>query len=326
MDRDGARAAYLAEIATRYYDQNKTQQEIADEMGVTRSAVSRLLTEARDRGIVEIIVHYPWRTAPDLERALMAMFGLKAARVLVRGNKSYQDMLVGLGVLGAQYFSSILQPQDGVGISWGTGLHALVRALRPVNYPDVEVIQLVGGTGTERSSVVGPLLAPMLANALGCRCWYLHAPLITASEAAHDALMQERSIRETLERGEQARIALVGIGTTTPSLYNPYRLGYVTDAELAEIQAAGGIGLVCGQHYTVDGAYLDISVNRRVVGLSLTALHEVENVIGVAGDAQKGEAILGALLGGYVNVLVTDDTAARRVLDLASKRAGMGSR
>jgi DNA-binding transcriptional regulator LsrR (DeoR family) len=274
------------------------------------------LTEARARGIVEILVHYPWRTSPELEKQMLSTFNLKAVRVMVRGNKSYQDMLIGLGVLAAQYFTSILRLDDVVGISWGTGLYQMVRALRPMSCPNVEVVQLVGGTGTEKSSAVGPLLAPILANSLGCPCYYLHAPLITETETGRDAILQERTIRETLEHGEKANIALVGIGSTTPEIYNPYRLGYVSESELLEVRQAGAIGLVCGQHFTINGEILDISINRRVVALSLQKLAKVEKVIGVAGDERKGEAILGALRGGFINILITDDSAAQKVLSL----------
>ncbi|MFN8483771.1 MAG: sugar-binding transcriptional regulator [Anaerolineae bacterium] len=318
MDRREARVAYLAEVASKYYDQNKSQQDIADELGITRSAVSRLLTEARERGIVEIIVHYPWRTSTDLERALLDMFPLKAARVLVRGNKSYDEMVIGLGVLGAQYFTNALKAGHTVGISWGSALYQLVRALRPASYPESEVVQLVGAVGTERSSAMGPLLAPLLANQIGAPCRYLHAPLLTESEAARDALLHDRSIRETLDVAACANIALVGIGTTAPERYNPARHGYVALDELEAIRAAGAVGLIVGQHYDRDGAALDISINRRIVGISPDSLKHIPTVIGLGGDALKGEAILGALRGEWVNVLITDEQAARRVLQLAS--------
>ncbi len=318
MDRREARAAYLAEVATKYYDQNKSQQDIADELGVTRSAVSRLLTEARDRGIVEIIVHYPWRRSADLERAMMEMFPLKAARVLIRGNKSYDEMVVGLGVLAAQYFTSILKAGDIVGISWGSGLYQTVRAIRPASYPDAEVVQLVGAVGTERSSAMGPLLAPLLANQLGAPCRYLHAPLLTESEAARSALLHDRSIRETLDVAAHSAIALVGIGTTAPERYNPARHGYVGPEELEDIRAAGAVGLIVGEHYDKDGNVLDISINHRVVGINPENLKRIPTIIGVGGDAIKGEAVLGAMRGEWVNVLITDEAAARRVLQLAS--------
>jgi deoxyribonucleoside regulator len=42
----------------------------------------------------------------------------------------------------------------------------------------------------------------------------------------------------------------------------------------------------------------------------------IAQVIGVAGGEAKAEAILGALRGGHVSVLVTDDAAARKLLAL----------
>ncbi len=82
MNNSQSRIHHLAKVASLYYDQNKNQQQIADELGVTRSLVSRLLTEAREKGIVEIVVHYPWRTNSALEAELISQFGLQAARVL----------------------------------------------------------------------------------------------------------------------------------------------------------------------------------------------------------------------------------------------------
>jgi deoxyribonucleoside regulator len=316
MPNTDARPEYLARIASLYYDQRKTQQEVADEVGITRSTVSRLLTEAQDKGIVEHIVHYPWRTSPGLEKELTSSFQLRDAIVLTRQNKTYDEMLTGVGYLGGQYFLKVLRRNSRVGVSWGTGLHELIKALRPISRSDVEIIQLIGGTGSETGSQIGPLLAPMLANTLGCVCRYIHAPLIMESQAGRDTLMQEKSIRETLQYAETCNIALVGIGTTDPQYYNPYKLGYISEQELVEIKEKGGVGSTCGELYNINGELLDIDINRRIVGIGLETLSKMEYVIGVAGGTPKAEAILGALNGRIVNVLVTDDHAARAILKL----------
>ena len=315
-DENSPRRQYLAEVAHLYYNQGKTQQEIAELVGITRSGVSRLLTEAREKGIVEILVHYPWQTSKELEDELSGLFGFKDVRVLVRGGKNDREMLDGLGSVAAQFFLNILRDGHIVGVSWGTALYSMLQAIRPVHRPDVKVVQLIGGTGAEHSSIVGPLLAPMLANLLGCSCHYLHAPLITESETFRKAVLQERPIRETLELGRKSDIALVGIGATHPEIYNPFRLGYISKDELNEISHNGAVGLICGRHYSIDGAELDIQVNRKVIGITLKELAAVERVIGVAGGALKAESILGALRGRHVNVLVTDDIAARKALEI----------
>jgi DNA-binding transcriptional regulator LsrR (DeoR family) len=314
--QDSQRREYLAKIASLYYDHNKTQQEIALEIGLTRSAISRLLTEARERGIVEIIVHYPWRNDPNLEQALIETFNLKAARVLVRDTKSYAEMLRGLGVLAADYFDHILHDGMIIDISWGTALYQMINTLRPRKMPGVEVVQILGATGSENTPINGPILAQLLSDRLGCRSWHLHAPLIVDCEAGRNALLQDRSIQHTLERAKHADVALVGIGSTRSDLYSLLRAGYVTEDEAQAIREMGAVGDVCAQHYNLSGQWLDIDINRRVVGIELETLFKIDTVIGVAGSSRKGQAILGALRGGYVDVLITDDQAAKKVLAL----------
>ncbi len=228
-------------------------------------------------------------------------------------------MLDGLGRLAAQYFLSILSNDIIVGISWGSALGAMVNIIQPKPVKNIEVVQLLGATGLEKiAHQDGPMLAQMLSERLGCPCRYLHAPLIVDSPAAQETLMQDRSIRETLMYAERAEIALVGIGSTTPDLYSLLRAGYVDRRELSEILAAGAVGDVCAHHFDIHGKHLDIDINHRVIGIKVETLYKIPTVIGVAGDARKAPAILGALRGNYINVLITDDEAANAVLELAS--------
>jgi deoxyribonucleoside regulator len=311
------RSELLARVASLYYDHNKNQREIASEIGVTRSAVSRLLTEARKRGIVEYIIHYPYRTSAELEKALIDTFNLKYVRVLIRQNRNLEEMVAALGILASQYFVSILPDLKIVGIGWGTGLYQMVRAVRPQPRPDMEVIQLLGGTGMERGSAIGPLLAPNLANTLGCTCRFLHAPLFMENQASRDMLLQERSIRETLKRAKKCDIAVLGLGAILPELYNPYKLGYITKTELNQMRANGIVGDVAGFHYNRRGEILiDHWINRRIVGIAPEALSKIKLVMAVAGGLRKGESIIGALRGNLINILITDDQAALRVLQL----------
>jgi len=313
-----SRTLFLADIASRYYDQNQTQQEIADNVGVTRSAISRLLTEARQKGIVEIIVHHPHRSSNELEKALIEHFNLRTARVLLRQTNSMEDLLSGLGVLASQYFTNLVRDGDVVGVSWGTALSQMVRNIKPLPLPNVEVVQIVGGISTRRPSTVDTLLAPLLADLLGCTCHYLPAPAFTDNEEIRDVLIQQKSIRETLERAEQADIALLGIGSTNPEVNTPYQLGYISEQDLQDTLAADAVGNVCGWHYNIAGEILDINLNKRVIGLDPVSLSKIPQVIGVSGGGLKAEGILGALHGGYVNVLITDEHAARRMLEIES--------
>lgn len=315
----------LLRVASLFYEKGKTRDEIAEELAMPVADVSRLLQTARDQQLVEVIIHHPGETVPELEQALISTFNLKQARVLRRDDASYEEMLTSLGELAADYFSSVLSQRSVIGVSWGSAIYQMIRAIPPMNMPDAEIVQLIGATGGESALTDGPILARLLANRLGAPCHYIHAPLIVDSEAARDTFLRERSIQKALLRAEQADIALVGIGSTDTDMYSLLKTGYVTPDELARIQKSGAVGDICAQHYAASGNWLNIDINRRVVGVTLDAVAKIETVIGVAGGRRKARSILAALKKQYVNVLITDEQAARAALQLHAEAMGEAS-
>lgn len=310
------RTELLAQVASLYYEDNLTQARIAHRLGTSRATVSRLLHEARETGVVEITVHYPWKTDSETERDLIARFHLHQARVLVGRDRPYEDVLRGLGVLAARHVESLLVEDTILGISWGMAVYNIVRALRPDRRLPVTVVQMIGAVGMGDSRIDGPDLARLLANVYGGEYRYLHAPLIVEETRVQEMLLQEPPIRETLSLARRADIALVGIGSLVPEVSSLLRAGYLDREALTRLRARGAVGDVCARHYDAQGHVLDIELNQRIVGIELEALHDIEQVIGVAGGEAKADAILGALRGGHVNVLMTDDAAARKVLEL----------
>src|SRR5690606_23807939 len=80
--QDYERMALLAQIAELYYMQNMSQAEIAHRFGFSRSKVSRLITESRETGTVQIRINHPVRRDSFLEERLVKTFGLQDAHVL----------------------------------------------------------------------------------------------------------------------------------------------------------------------------------------------------------------------------------------------------
>ena len=310
------RIELLAQVASMYYEDDLTQDEIARHIDQSRSTVSRMLQEAREMGVVEIIVHYPWKTVPELEADLVTQFGLHYAGVLLGRSRPYDEILRGLGVLAARHVETVLTEQTVLGISWGVAVYNTVRALRPDRRLPITAVQMVGAVGEGDPLTDGPDLVRLLAGVCGGEYRYLHAHLLVEDARARDVLLQEPRIRETLALARRADVALVGIGAPTPEVYSLLRAGYLDQAKLAQLRNQGVVGDVCARHYDAQGKELDIDLNRRIVGIELQGLHGIEQVIGVAGGEAKAPAILGALRGGHVNVLITDDTTARKVLTL----------
>jgi len=316
------RTELLARVASLYYEDHLTQDEIARRVDTSRSTISRMIQEAQDAGVVEIIVHYPWKTVPELENDLIARFGLRGAGVLLGRDRPYAEILRGLGVLAARYLQTVVvEGADGrhptvLGISWGQAVYNTVRALRPERRLPITVVQMVGAVGEGDPLIDGPDLARLLANVYGGAYRYLHAPLIIEDTRARKVLLQEPHIRETLQLARRADVALVGIGAPTPDVYSLLRAGYVDREALAELRAQGVVGDICARHYDAQGRELDTALNHHIVGIELAALHDIAQVIGVAGGQTKAGAILAALRGGHINVLITDDATARQILTL----------
>jgi DNA-binding transcriptional regulator LsrR (DeoR family) len=321
------REELLAEAAILVYEQGFTQQEVADRIGVSRSTVSRLLDEARRRGIVRVYINSPFRRSVELQQELCARFGLQEARVLVSDQLSYPEMLQRLGVSAAVYLRGTLRDDMVVGVGWGSALPQLVRAVRPFDRDThLMFVETVGSTGALHQDVDGTNLVRRLAQLARGRFRELHAPLVLATPELRMALMQQREVSEALDLARSADISLHGSGSLDAGYNSLVRSGYLREDDLAQLRLANAVGDISAHQIDVYGCELDIDLNRRVLSLTLDEIRAIPLAVGIAGGRDKGAAILGALRAACLNVLITDSMAAREILALDdATRDGNGS-
>jgi DNA-binding transcriptional regulator LsrR (DeoR family) len=314
------RASLLADVAEMYYLEQKNQAEIAKTIGVTRSMISRMLTEARESGIVEIRIQRPLQSDPELESALKEEFGLKDVFVVVTSHRSGERLARTLGSAGAQLMGRYLTPQRILGLAWGTSISATVDAFDAKEPLSLKVVQLVGAMGAHNMKYDGHDLVARITEKVGGEAYYLNAPYLCQSAEIAKSLLETKSIRETISIGKKTDVALLGIGTTSPDYSSFYLAGYVTRRELDELRKAGAIGDVCGLHFDINGQPACEDFCERLVSIRRPDLLSIPVRLGVAGGEGKANAILGALRSRYVNVLVIDSTTARKVLELAKSK------
>lgn len=320
----GDRDDHLVTVASLYYELNQNQQQIAERMEISRSSVSRMIKEARDRGIVEIRIHRPIHRDYRLEQGLIETFGLQDAHVLLTtAELRDEQMLYGVGRLAATYLEraiAALPAGSCIGIAWGTGVHAAVTALNEERSRQIDVVQILGSVGAANSLIDGPDLARVVAAKLGGRHYDLHAPVLVEQEGLRDLLAQEPSVRDGLQRARSVALAITGIGTLHAEAASFLRAGHLAPADLARLRAQGIVGETVGRFFDVQGcaAY---PINDRVIGIDLDDLRAIPRVVAVARGLPKAQSILGALRGKFMTVLATDDLTARAVLELEGWRA-----
>jgi deoxyribonucleoside regulator len=307
----------LVQVARYYYEQNLTQAEISRRVNTSRSTVSRLLQQALENGIVKIIINYPWERAHDLERRLCAKFRLRDAQVLIGKGRSDEEIRKGMGMLAARLIDSHVKGGIILGVSYGRSLASTIAALTPRRKVAMTVVPIIGALGTDNPKIDGPELVRQIAHLYGGEFRYLPVPLIVEDVRTRDALVQSPHIYETLHLARKSNIALLGIGSPLPQVASSIWNGYLNERELSWLKDQGAVGHMCGQFFDIQGQLLDIDINQCAISIGIKALANIEVVVAVAGGEVKAEAILGALRGQYLNILVTDDAAASRVLALA---------
>lgn len=309
----------LTRVASLYYEYDYSQQQIGEMLKISRSNISRLLKEAKQKGLVEIRIHKRIATAPHIERDLQERFGLHQAMVVDQTDAEYPERLAAAGQLAAWYLEEILRPNTILAIAWGTGVAAAVNAfaIHPVMH--IEVVQMLGSVGNIVSEIDGPDLARRLANKLGGHYHYLHAPLFVDSQTTRDTFLEQPMIQHTLVQARQAQIAIVGVGTVDPDSSSFLRAGHMTKDRLVELQAQGVVGETGGQYFDINGQD-KFDINKRVIALSLSEMKAIPYVIAVACGLPKTLSILGALRSGNIKALATDSITAAAVLREDAKR------
>ena len=309
-------ARTLAKVAALYYLHGQTQQQIANRLRVSRPTISRMIRDARDRGIVQITIAHVDGMAADLEGELEGQFGLSEAVV---ADVESGDVVARVGAAAAGYLGRTIAPGAVVGVTWGTTLREMVKAVAPRQTSGVTVVQMLGGVGPPLADAHAADLPRRLAGALGADLRLLQAPGVVASEQAREVLEADPQIRSTLAALRTMTTAFVGIGAldTNPVLGEGALASEVDlPAELdGELAAGGAVGDVALRFFDAEGRPVPTSLDDRVVGVDLETLAAVDCVVGVAGGAAKVGAIRAALRGGLVDVLVTDDATARALLD-----------
>lgn len=310
----------LAQVARDYYERHLTQDEIGRRINASRSTVSRLLQQAVDRGIVRIIIEYPWERDHELEMQLVGRFRLREAQVVMAKGRTEEEVRNGMGALAARLIDQEVQDGTILGISYGRSLASTVAALDPARHARITVVPIMGALGSENPYIDGPELTRRIAQLYGGDFRYLPVPLLVDDVRIRNALLQSPQINDVLSVARRANVILIGIGALAPETTSLIWAGYLTARELARLGECGAVGHMVGQFFDAGGLLLDAEINERSIGIGIKTLQEVDTVVAVAGGEGKAEAILGALRGRYCNVLVTDDGAARKLLALAGEK------
>jgi len=311
MTDNNTRNDLAIRVAWLYHDRGLTQQEIANRLGISRSTISRLLTEAERDGIVRVIITQPLPEAARLSEALIERYNLAGAIVgAVLGDE--HPARAAAAVMARRLESIAASGNVTIATGWGRTIALCAQETRRVPTNGVLIVDAFGHTTTDDVTAAVEV-SNTLSRKFDARVMHVPSPgFAPTADLAHSYMSSPPVIR-ALEKARAADVAMVSIGVASmDSLL--IAEGFMTQGSMTDAIAAGAVGEIFGWYFDCDGNSVPVE-SIHPIALSLEDMRVSSRVIGVAGGAEKVRAIRGAIATGVLDEIAVDETLAVALLD-----------
>lgn len=312
-ERTDDKRGKMLDAVRMYYQLDYSQQEIAKQLGVSRPTVSRFIQQAKEEGYVVIKIIDPLENNDLLAGSIERKFGLK--KVVIVNVPNYSEAVVKkyLGIAAAKYLDTIVKDGDIIAATWGTTLYEVALNLHVKHVKDVKVVQLNGGVSHSETSTYASEIISLFGKAFHTIPYFIPLPAIVDHPIVKKTIETDRHIRNILELGKKANIAMVTVGSPTEDSVL-IKANYFNETELKLIFEKGA-GDICSRYFNINGTICSQELDQRTIGIDLNDLKKKDQSILVAGGIRKVDGIYGALRGKYANVLITDQFSAKNLMD-----------
>ncbi|MFF4173544.1 sugar-binding transcriptional regulator [Streptomyces sp. NPDC001744] len=311
-----AELVQAAAMARRFYLEGKSKIQIAEEFGVSRFKVARVLETALERDLVRIEIRVPAELDAERSDALRARYGLRHAVVVespAEGEDESPDP-ENLGEVAADLLGELVTEGDVLGLAWGRSTIHMAAALDRL--PPCTVVQLTGvyDAGTaERGSVEAVRRA---AQVSGGEAHPIYAPMLLPDPATAAALRGQTGIARAFDYFDKVTVACVSIGSWEPGISTVHDM--LSDEERAHYASLGVAAEMSAHLFDADGRRVGRDLGERCITVEADRLRRIPEVVAIAGGQRKAAAIGAVLRSGLVTSLVTDRAAADYLLTESS--------
>ncbi len=307
----------LLRVAWFYYKDEMTQDEIARRLSVSRASVGRMLDRARKVGLVSISLNADHLGAFEVARQLRETFGLAEALVIPDHEADEGDhhaLNARLGRGGAQFMSTHLRPGGTLGVGWGETVSRVIASTAFGAVGPIHMVSLTGGVDAYLPAFLSSTKGEGPAEGETTSATVIPTPIVASTPGLAAALKAEPAIQSVLKQACDVDQAIVGVGTPAADA-TIVQMGYLEPEDVRTLHEHHVAGDILGQFFDAAGRVVKLPIHDRRIGIELADLAQIPKVVGVAGGAHKVDAILGALRGGFLDVLVTNELTALRLLD-----------
>ena len=302
----------LGKVARQYYLENFTVRQIADKLNVSMSTVSRMLTRAKREHIVEITIHDVHADFRNIEIELESAFEIKEC-VVVPASEKTESMYSDMARAVAEVFERFIHNNTHLGVSWGETLKAIGDNL-PVSRPKhVHVVPIIGAMGTIETGIYPNSIAKSFADKLGGVSYLINSPAILGSKKMRNSVLRDRNFARVNAIWNKIDVVLLSVS----NLERDASVSKFRIFSSQELEYLRSIGIVCATNFNMlnaEGQPVGQKISDRIINMDMGRLRKVKTIILAACGASKVEAILAALRGQILDILITDNETAKAVL------------
>lgn len=306
----------LAKVAYLYYIEEKNQEDIAKELGVYRTTVSRMLTKARMEGIVKIEIKDFDTNLFQLESYIREKYHLKQIDIVPNNNyETHAQLEEAVAGTAAATIRQLLTDDMKVGISWGRALSKVVELLNPRQLKGVTFFPMAGGPSHINARYHVNTLVYEMARKFQGDCSFVNAIIVQENKELASGIMASKYFESLRQNWQDVDLAIVGVGGHVDEA-NKQWLDMLTKQDFEVIAKSGAVGEICCRFMDADGQEILDELNERTIAIPFSELKAAKNSMAIAYGEEKVAAILAVLRKGYVNHLVTDYDTIMKVLAL----------
>jgi DNA-binding transcriptional regulator LsrR (DeoR family) len=300
----------IAAVATRYYQEGRSKVDIAQDLGISRFRVARLLAAAHELGIVRIDITVPDAINAHLSSELATASGLHQAIVVDTPDEPVATLRAHLGRVAANLLVERVQEDDVVGIAWGRTVNAMTAALTEIKR--CSIVQMTGALSGAEVSDNAIELVRRMSQVSGGAAYPIYAPLLLDDPAAAQSLRSQANVADAINRYDRINLAIIPIGSWDPPQSQLY--DSLTPQERRELLDAGVRADTSTVLLSRSGEILTPPLSQRMIGITGEQLRRIPEVVAVAGGEDKADAVGVVLRAGFVTTLITNASVAQKLL------------
>lgn len=301
------RAAWL------HYAGGLTQATVAKRLGVASVKAHRLIARAVAEGVVKVSIDGEIVECAMLEHRLCSRYGLDYCEVAPDlGEEGIP--LRALGMAGAGFLRRQIERGEHqvIGLGHGRTLASAVHQLPRFDANGTRFVSLLGGL--TRNYAANPHdVMHRIAEKTGAMAYVLPVPFFANSERDRAILLAQPGVREIFDLSNGATLKFAGMGTVDAGA-QLVASGMIEPQEIAEINAAGGVGEILGHFFDASGRVLETRLSSRTLSADLEG-PETSQLVAIAGGADKIAAIRAVLNSGRLSGLITDELTAQAMAE-----------